>query len=62
MLKIALHKPAAFKRCLDGVVKLYEERIFKPVVGGVFPASEIGKAHEQLEKRLTIGKITVLWK
>jgi NADPH2:quinone reductase len=62
MLKIALHKPAAFKRCLDNVVKLYDEGVFKPLVGGVFPASEIGKAHELLEKRLTSGKITVLWK
>jgi NADPH2:quinone reductase len=61
MLKIALYKPAAFKRCLDNVVKLYEEGVFKPLVGGVFPASEIGKAHDLLERRLTSGKITVIW-
>jgi len=62
MLKIALSKPAAFKRCLDNVVKLYEEEIFKPMVGGIFPASEIGKAHDLLERRQTSGKITVMWK
>lgn len=61
MLKIALHKPGAFKRCLDNVVRLYNEGIFKPLVGGVFPVSEIGKAHDLLERRLTSGKITVLW-
>ncbi|HTQ66963.1 MAG TPA: zinc-binding dehydrogenase [Puia sp.] len=62
MLKIALNKPAAFKRCLDNVVKLYEEGVFKPVAGGLFPASEIGKAHDLLESRRTTGKITVFWK
>ena len=62
MLKIALHKPEAFKRCLHNVVKLYNEGVFKPLVGGLFNASEIGKAHEMLEKRLTSGKITVLWR
>ena len=61
MLKIALHKPWAFKRCLDNVVKLYEEGVFKPLIGGEFPVSEIGKAHDLLERRLTSGKITVLW-
>ena len=61
MLKIALHRPAAFKRCLDNVVKLYAEGVFRPLIGGVFPFNEIGKAHELLESRRTTGKITVLW-
>ncbi len=61
MLKIALYKPAAFKRCLDHVVKLYSDGVFRPLVGGIFQASEIGKAHDLLESRRTTGKITVLW-
>lgn len=61
MLKIALHKPAAFKRCLDNVVKLYSDGVFRPLIGGIFQATEIGKAHNLLESRRTTGKITVLW-
>jgi NADPH2:quinone reductase len=61
MLRIADNKPASLKRCLDNVVKLYEEGVFKPQVGRVFPVSQLGEAHAFLESRRSTGKITVTW-
>jgi NADPH2:quinone reductase len=61
MLRIADNKPAALKRCLDQVVSLYEQGVFRPVVGRVFPVSQIGEAHAFLAGRGSTGKITVTW-
>ncbi len=61
MLRIADNKPERLKRCLDNVVKLHEQGIFKPMVGKVFPVSQIGEAHAFLESRRSTGKITVTW-
>jgi NADPH:quinone reductase-like Zn-dependent oxidoreductase len=61
MLRIADSKPATLKRCLDNVIKLYEEGVFKPHVGKVFPVSQLAEAHAFLESRKSTGKITVTW-
>ena len=61
MLRIADHKPETLKRCLDNVVRLHGEGVFKPLVGKVFPVSQIGEAHAFLESRKSTGKITVTW-
>ena len=61
MLRIADNKPEALKRCLDNVVKLLEQGVFKPMVGKVFPVSELAEAHSFLESRRSTGKITVTW-
>jgi len=61
MLRIADNNPNRLKRCLDNVVKLYDEGVFKPQVGKVFPVSQIGDAHAFLEGRKSTGKITVIW-
>ena len=61
MLRIADNNPDRLKRCLDSVVKLYEQGVFKPQVGQVFPVSQIGEAHAFLESRRSTGKITVTW-
>lgn len=61
MLRIADNKPAVLKRCLENVVKLYEQGVFKPLVGGVYPVAQIGEAHAQLEHRKSTGKITITW-
>jgi NADPH2:quinone reductase len=61
MLRIADNNPDRLKRCLDNVVKLYEQGVFKPQVGQVFPVSQIGEAHAFLESRRSTGKITVTW-
>ena len=61
MLRIAESKPLVLKRCLEGVMKLYNEGVFKPVVGKVFPASEIGKAQDYIESRASVGKVAIKW-
>lgn len=61
MLKIADNKPETIQRCLEAVVRLYNEGVFAPTVGKVFPISELAEAHEYLEKRKSIGKVAVKW-
>jgi len=61
MLAIADHKPAHIKRALNRCVELVKEGKLKPTVGGEFHVNEIAKAHELLEKRSSIGKISVYW-
>jgi len=61
MLRIADEKPAVIQRCLEAVVQLTKDGVFKPVLGKSFPISEIGAAHEYLEKRKSMGKVAVQW-
>lgn len=61
MLKIADDKPLVIQRCLQQVIRLYEEGVFIPNIGKVFPVNEIAAAHEYLEKRKSMGKIVVKW-
>jgi NADPH:quinone reductase-like Zn-dependent oxidoreductase len=61
MLRIADEKPAVIQRCLQAVVKLTSDGIFKPVLGKSFSVTAIGEAHEYLEKRKSTGKVAVLW-
>ena len=61
MLRIADNNPARLKRCLDNVVRLHDEGVFKPVVGRVFPVSQLGEAHAFLGGRGSTGKVTVTW-
>jgi NADPH2:quinone reductase len=61
MLRIADYKPDVLKICLEGVYQLYEQGIAKPHVGGVFKANELGKAHDFLESRKSMGKLVVEW-
>jgi NADPH:quinone reductase-like Zn-dependent oxidoreductase len=61
MLRIADNRPEVLKRCLENVVKLTEQGILDPTVGKVFPVSELAAAHEYLESRKSMGKITVVW-
>lgn len=61
MLKIADGKPATLQRCLQNVVRLTEEGIFKPQTGKLFKASEIVEAHHFLESRKSTGKVACEW-
>lgn len=61
MLRIADNKPTTLARCLKEVVRLHEEGVFKPLVGGVYPVAQLAEAHSALEGRKTVGKITVTW-
>ncbi len=59
MLRIADHRPLVIKRCLENVVRLTEEGILNPVVGGTFDFENIADAHALLESRKSMGKIVV---
>ena len=61
MLRIADHKPEVLKRCLENVARLAAAGELKPLVGGVFSAHELHKAHTFLESRSSMGKVVVTW-
>ena len=61
MLKISDHKPEVLKRCLENVVRLVEEGVFKPATGKVFKAADIVEAHKYLEGRKSTGKVACIW-
>jgi len=61
MLKIGDFKPQIIQSCLKDLVKLYEAGEIKPVVGKVFEHNQLAEAHELLQKRQTMGKLTMKW-
>lgn len=61
MLRLADHKQDVLKRCMQNVVKLYEQGIFKPAEGKLFKAEEIAEAHNYLESRKSTGKVACAW-
>ncbi|MDB5282647.1 MAG: alcohol dehydrogenase [Bacteroidota bacterium] len=61
MLKLADGKPEVLKRCLENVVKLVEQGVFKPLNGKIFKAEDIAEAHKFLEERKSTGKVACAW-
>ncbi len=61
MLRIADNAPEILQRCMQKVVALYESGVVNPVSGGLFDSSEFAKAHNLLESRKSVGKISVKW-
>jgi NADPH2:quinone reductase len=61
MLRIADHRMDIMKLCLDNVVALALADKIDPTKGGMYPISELGKAHDALQNRQTIGKVGVYW-
>ena len=61
MLKIALEKPQVLKMCLDSVMQLYEQGVFRPVAFTIYKAEQIAAAHKFLEERKSIGKVACAW-
>lgn len=61
MLRIADHKPDVFQHVLRQVVNLAEQKILNPIVSKTFPAEQIADAHDYLESRQSIGKVTLSW-
>ena len=61
MLHIGDNRPMVLKRCLENVVELVEKGVLDPKVAKVFPASQLVEAHEYLEGRKSMGKISVTW-
>jgi NADPH2:quinone reductase len=61
MLKIGDNKPEVIKRCLENVMRLAGEGVFKPTVSKVFDVKDIAAAHDYLERRGSIGKVVAQW-
>jgi NADPH:quinone reductase-like Zn-dependent oxidoreductase len=61
MLKIADHQPLLMNEALRETIQLYKNQKIKVCVGGVFPVSEIDKAHDLLESGNSTGKISIIW-
>lgn len=61
MLEIADEKPEVLRVCLEGVLKLYQDGIVKPQVGGTYKLSDLPQAHTDMESGNTMGKLVVLW-
>jgi NADPH2:quinone reductase len=61
MLRIGDDRPEVIRRCLQECVTRGVAGEFQPVVGGVFSAQDVAKAHEALESRRTKGKLALRW-
>lgn len=61
MLRIADGKPNIIRRCLENVVRLVDEGVFKPQGGKIFKAEDIAEAHKYLEQRKSTGKVACEW-
>ena len=61
MLRIADYKPDILKYCMDNVIQLLEDGKINPHVGEMYDAKDIYKAHDDMEKRKTIGKVGIVW-
>lgn len=61
MLRIADNRPEALERCLNAVVKMTDEGILEPTVGGTFTHDKLADAHDFLASRKSIGKVVVTW-
>jgi NADPH:quinone reductase-like Zn-dependent oxidoreductase len=53
-------KETAMGRAFDGVMKGFEDKRFRAVVGKSFPLSQGGDAHSHLQSRSNIGKVVLL--
>jgi NADPH:quinone reductase-like Zn-dependent oxidoreductase len=61
MLQIADKRPEVLQYCLQEVMKLYSEGIFKPMQGKTFPAMDIAAAHRYLQEKKAVGKVALTW-
>lgn len=61
MLRIADEKPAVIQHCLEAVVQLTRQNVFKPIAGKVFKIADIATAHSYLETRKSMGKVVIEW-
>ncbi len=63
MLKVADYQPLLFQEILSEIVALHQGGKISPLIdfknGGIFPISELAKAHEALENRSSVGKIAI---
>jgi len=61
LLRVADQRLEKIQRVLKQVVKMNQQGILNPKVGGVFPVDQLSEAHSFLESRQSTGKIVVKW-
>ena len=61
MLKIGDKRPEVLQDCLNQVIKLHDQGVFKPLEGKIFRADEIAMAHRYLQEKKAIGKVALRW-
>jgi len=61
MLKIAEEKPEKIAQVMQEVIRLQQEGILRPHVGGEYSIDQLAEAHTFLESRKSMGKIVVRW-
>ena len=57
MLRIADYRPDIIQHCLKEVVSLYDQKKIKPAHTTMYSAKDLSRAHQDMEDRMTIGKI-----
>ncbi|SKB26335.1 quinone oxidoreductase family protein [Maribacter arcticus] len=61
MLKVAEENPEKISKVMQEVIRLTEESILTPHVGGEYQVEQLAEAHALLESRKSMGKIVVNW-
>ena len=61
MLGMGEENPEKVARAMKAVIKLAEEGIIQPFVGGEYNVAQLAEAHQFLESRKSMGKIVVKW-
>jgi NADPH:quinone reductase-like Zn-dependent oxidoreductase len=53
-------KEQYFREAIEEMLALYDQGVLKPLIGRLFPFSEIVQAHHALQTRQTVGKVVVV--
>ncbi len=61
LLALSDNRPSTAQRVLKETIEAGAKGILTPNIGGIFPVSQLAEAHENLEKRKTMGKIVIKW-
>ena len=61
MLKIADEAPQKIARSMQAVIKMTQNGILKPFVGGTYSIEALAAAHKLVENRQSMGKVVVKW-
>lgn len=61
MLKVGEENPEKMAKVMQEVIRLTEEGILTPHVGGEYQVEQLAEAHAFLESRKSMGKIVIKW-
>jgi NADPH2:quinone reductase len=57
--RLLARDPARVERAAADVLRLWEGKVVRPIVGAEFPLEEAGEAHRLIEERKTTGKVVL---